>query len=132
MKNGINKTQILGNVGKTPEMKYTGNGTAITTFSVAVNHTYRDGQGQVHEDTEWFAVAAWGKLGEIANQYLDKGSRVFVEGRLKTRSWEQDGVTRYKTELVAKELHLLDGRRAADAEAADDGDEAEGFEDLPF
>jgi single-strand DNA-binding protein len=133
MKNGLNLTQIIGNLGRAPELKTTASGQAVASFSVAVNHTYRDTAGQVKEETEWFSVIAWGKLAAVIAQYAEKGSRVYVQGRMKTRSWEQDGSKHYRTELVAGEVRLLDGRRAdaADAEVADDGT-GDGYDDLPF
>ena len=105
---GINKCEIMGNVGADPEMRYTAVGHAVTNFRVAVNRRWRDTEGQLQEKTEWFRIVTWGRLAEIASMYLQKGSPVYVSGRLETRSFEgHDGLTRYVTELVANDLVLL-------------------------
>ncbi|GIV97669.1 MAG: single-stranded DNA-binding protein [Herpetosiphonaceae bacterium] len=85
----------------------------MTTFRVASNRSWKSTDGQTHEDTEWFSVVAWNKLGEICNQYLTKGTRVYIEGRLQTRSWDdpQTGEKRYKTEVIANDMIILDSRR---------------------
>lgn len=108
---GLNKVLLIGHLGKPPEMKFTAGGKAVTTFTVAVNRPMRTDDGERGEETEWFRVVAWEKLAETCNQYLQKGSRVYLEGRLQTRSWEADGQTHYRTEVVAQELIMLDGRR---------------------
>jgi len=128
--NGLNRVQIIGNVGKTPEMKFTAGGKALTTFSVAVNHTHRDATtGQPVEETEWFNCVCWDKQAETANSYVQKGGLLYVEGRLKTRSWEQDGTKHYKTELIVSDFKLLD-RRPTTGDAAPADDDA--GDDLPF
>jgi single-strand DNA-binding protein len=107
----LNKAMIIGNLGRDPEMRYTGNGQAVTQFTVAVNRNYRDQNGEWKEDTEWFRVVAWGPLAERTAEYLRKGRKVYVEGRLQTRSWEgQDGQKRYTTELIANTVTALDPR----------------------
>jgi len=103
----LNKAMIIGNVGKEPEMQYTPNGKAVTNFSVAVNSKYGE-----KETTEWFSVTAWGKLGETCNSYLTKGQQVYVEGRLQTESWEADGVTKYRTKLIADKVLFLGKRQS--------------------
>ena len=121
--NGLNRVQIIGNVGKTPEMKFTAAGKALTTFSVAVNHTHRDATtGQPVEETEWFNCVCWDKPAETANSYIQKGGLLYVEGRLKTRTWEQDGTRHYKTELVVSDFKLLDRRPSATADTGPDDD----------
>lgn len=112
MARDLNKVMIIGRLGFDPEMRYTPSGSPVTTFRVAVGRQWRDGGGESREETEWFSVVAWNKLGEICSQYLAKGSRVYVEGRLQTRSWEdqQSGQTRYRTEVIASDMILLDNR----------------------
>ena len=93
---------IIGNLGRDPEMRYTPSGQAVTQFTVAVNRNYKDQQGERQEETEWFRVVVWGQQAEFAAEYLRKGDKVYVEGRIQTRQWEgQDGQKRYTTELVA-------------------------------
>ena len=103
----LNRVEIIGNLGKEPEMRYTPNGIAVTSFSVAVNEEWGKEEGQ--QRTEWFACEAWNKAAEILNQYLHKGSKVYIMGRLQTDKWEKDGVAHYKTKLVVKEFIFLDG-----------------------
>jgi single-strand DNA-binding protein len=106
---GLNKVMIIGNLGKDPEMKYMADGTALTSFSVAASRTYAGSDGERKEETEWFAVVTWRKLAEQCSQYLQKGKRVYVEGRLQTRSWDgPDGQRHYRTEVVADRVLFLD------------------------
>ncbi len=108
----LNKVMIIGNVGRDPEMRYTQNGTAITSFSVAAGRRWTTPEGEQREETEWFNVVTWNKLAETASRFVTKGSRVYIEGRLQTRSWEgPDGQKRYRTEVVAQTMILLDGRQ---------------------
>jgi len=109
---GVNKVILLGNVGSDPELKYTTNGAGGSNFSVATNESWTDkNTNEKQERTEWHRIVAWGRLAEICNQYLKKGSKVYIEGRLQTRSWEgQDGQKRYTTEIVAGEMQMLDSR----------------------
>ncbi|MGA1198000.1 MAG: single-stranded DNA-binding protein [Candidatus Latescibacterota bacterium] len=108
---GVNKVIILGNVGADPELRYTPGGAAVTNFNVATNESWTDNNSERQERTEWHRIVVWGRLAEICNQYLRKGSKVYIEGRLQTRSWEgQDGQKRYTTEVVAREMQMLDGR----------------------
>jgi single-strand DNA-binding protein len=107
----LNKAMIIGNLGRDPEMRYTQSGQAVTQFTVAVNRNYKDSSGEWKEETEWFRVVAWGPLAERTAEYLRKGRKVYVEGRLQTRSWEgQDGQKRYTTELIANTVTPLDPR----------------------
>jgi len=104
---GVNKVILVGNLGNDPEIKQTGNGTSLANFSVATSESWtKDGQRQ--ERTEWHRVTCWGKLADIVGQYVTKGSKVYIEGKLQTRSWEQDGQKRYATEIVARDLQMLD------------------------
>jgi single-strand DNA-binding protein len=103
---------IIGNLGKDPEMKYNQDGKPITTFSVAVSRTWKSPDGQQSEETEWFRVVAWERLAETCNEYLRKGSKVYIEGRLKTRKWTaQDGQERQIVEVIASDMQMLDSRQ---------------------
>jgi single-strand DNA-binding protein len=107
----LNKCMIIGNLGADPEMRYTANGNAVTTFRVATSRSYNGNDGERHEETEWFSVVTWNRLAETCAQYLTKGRQVYVEGRMQTRSWDgQDGVKRYRTELIAEEVRFLGQR----------------------
>src|SRR3954471_19375133 len=106
---------IIGNLGRDPEMRYTPSGQAVTQFTVAVNRNYKDQQGERQEETEWFRVVAWGQQAEFAAEYLRKGAKVYVDGRIQTRQWEgQDGQKRYTTELVANTIQNLERRQRED------------------
>ena len=117
MARDLNKVMIIGRLGVDPELRYTSSGGPVATFRVAVGRQWRDGNGETRDETEWFSVVAWNKLAEICSQYLAKGTRVYLEGRLQTRSWDdqQSGQTRYKTELIASDLIILDGREGRSA-----------------
>jgi len=112
MARGINKVILIGNVGQDPEVKYMPSGGAVTNISVATSETWKDkNTGQNQERTEWHRVVLFNRLGEIAGEYLKKGSKVYIEGSLRTRKWQgQDGSDRYTTEIVASEMQMLDGR----------------------
>ncbi len=115
----LNKCMIIGNLGRDPEMRYTPSGQAVTQFTVAVNRNYRDSNNEWQEETEWFRVVVWREAAERAAERLRKGSKVYVEGRLQTRQWEdREGQKRYTTELVAQTVTPLDPR-SRDEEAAD-------------
>lgn len=110
MARSVNKVILIGNLGDAPELRYLGSGDAVCNMSVATNESYTDSDGNEVEKTEWVDVVAWGRLGEICEEYLDKGSQVYFEGKLQTRSWEDnDGNTRYSTEVKAQEMMFLDG-----------------------
>jgi single-strand DNA-binding protein len=112
MSRGLNKVQIIGHLGKDPEMRYTPSGKPVTTFSVAVSRTWNSADGERHSETEWFNVVAWGTLAEICKQYLNKGQQVYVEGRLQTRRWDdKEGVKHTSVEIVANEMMMLGDRR---------------------
>ena len=108
---GINKVILIGNLGNDPEVRYTPSGTAVANVTIATNESWKDrNTGERQERTEWHRVVFFSRLAEIVEQYLKKGSKVFVEGRLQTRSWEQDGVKRYTTEIIANDMQMLDSR----------------------
>ncbi len=111
MARGVNKVILIGNLGGDPEVRYTPNGAAVANVSLATNESWTDRSGERQERTEWHRLVLWSKLAEIAGQYLRKGSKVFVEGRLQTRSWDdQSGQKRYTTEVVVNDMQMLDGR----------------------
>jgi single-strand DNA-binding protein len=114
----LNKAMIIGNLGRDPEMRYTPGGQAVTQFTVAVNRNYKAQNGEWQEETEWFRVVVWAAAAERAAENLRKGNKVYIEGRLQTRQWEdKDGQKRYTTELVANQVTNLE-RRSRD----EDGD----------
>ena len=108
---GINKVILVGNLGNDPEVRYMPNGNAVANVSLATSDSWKDkATGEQQEKTEWHRVVFFNRLAEIVEQYVKKGSKLYVEGRLQTRSWEQDGVKRYSTEIVANEMQMLDSR----------------------
>jgi len=114
MARGINKVILVGNCGGDPETRYLPSGGAVTNITLATSESWKDKQtGQQQERTEWHRVVFFNRLGEIAGEYLKKGSQVYVEGSLRTRQWEKDGVKRYTTEIVASEMQMLGGRGGA-------------------
>lgn len=129
---GLNKVMLIGNLGADPEMRYTANGNAVTTFNVAVNRNYSGPDGERKEETEWFTVVTWNKLAETCSQFLQKGRRAYVEGRLQTRSWEgQDGQRRYRTEVIANTVLFLDRAQAAPLPEDTEDTAAPAAEDVP-
>lgn len=107
----LNKVQMTGRLGADPELRQTAQGHTVTTFRVASNRSWRTADGETHEETEWFRVVAWNRLAEICQQYLAKGSRVYVEGRLQTREWQdQEGQQRAVSEVIASDMIILDRR----------------------
>ncbi len=111
MARGINKVILIGNLGSDPETRYMPGGRAVTNVRLATSESWRDKQsGETKERTEWHNVVFFNKLAEIAGEYLKKGSKVYVEGSLRTRQWEKDGQKHYTTEIVAGEMQMLDGR----------------------
>ena len=112
MAKSVNKVILLGNVGKDPEMKVAASGTAIASFSMATSERFKDKSGEWQDRTEWHALTAFGKVAEIIRDYVKKGSKLYVEGSLRTSSWEdkQSGQKRYKTEIIVNDISLLSGR----------------------
>ena len=111
MARGINKVILVGTCGKDPDTRYMPSGGAVTNISIATNEQWTDKQsGQKQERTEWHNIVFFGRLGEIAGEYLKKGSQVYIEGKLKTEQYEKDGVTRYSTKIIASEMQMLGGR----------------------
>ncbi len=122
MARGINKVILVGNLGKDPETRYTQSNTAVTTLTLATSESWRDkNTGENQERTEWHRVVLWGRLGEIAGEYLQKGRQVYIEGKLQTRKWQdQSGQDRYTTEIVASEMQMLGGKAGGSAALDDD------------
>ncbi len=124
----VNKVILLGNLGKDPEVKYTPQGTPVAKLTVATNYRYKDKNEQWQDQTEWHNVVLWQRLAEIAGEYLKKGSKVYIEGRLQTRSWDdkQTNQKRYMTEVVANDLVLLGGRGEAGGGGGEGGGASRG------
>ena len=132
----LNRVQLLGNLGRDPELRYTADGAAIATLSIATSHAWKDKEGERHEETEWTRVVLFGRQAEVAGDHLRKGSQCLVEGRLRTRKWQdkETGQDRYTTEVVADNLILL-GSRADSAKPAaqePDSEDAAPSGDVPF
>ncbi len=123
----VNKVIVLGNLGRDPETRYTADGAAITNITVATSRRYKDSSGQQQEETEWHRIVFFGRQAEIAAEYLRKGRPVYVEGRLKTRKWQDKdtGADRYSTEIVAETMQLLGGREGAGGGGGSDFETAE-------
>ena len=119
MSKGINKVILIGHIGRDPETRYLPSGGAVTNITVATSESWKDKQsGERQERTEWHKVVFFNKLAEVAGEYLKKGSKVYVEGSLRTRSYEKDGQKHYVTEIVASEMQMLDGRRDSGSDEA--------------
>ncbi len=118
MSKSVNKVILVGNVGKDPEVKFTPSGTPVAKFSIATNEKYKDRSGEWQERVEWHNIVAWQRLAEIIGEYVAKGSKLYIEGKLQTSSWEdrQSGATKYRTEIVAREIVLLGPTRDGDAQ----------------
>jgi single-strand DNA-binding protein len=125
---GVNKVILIGNLGQDPEVRYMPNGGAVTNFSLATSETWKDkNTGEQQERTEWHRVVMFRRLAEIAGEYLKKGSKVYIEGKLQTRKWQdQQGNDRYTTEIVADQMQMLDSRGGGSADFASRGDNAQG------
>lgn len=116
---GVNKVIIVGNLGQDPEIKYTSGGDAVANFSVATSETWKDKAGAKQERTEWHRCVAWRKLAEIIQQYVRKGSKIYIEGKLQTRKWQgSDGQDRYTTEIVVDQMQMLDGKSGGQSQSA--------------
>jgi len=151
MARSVNQVILLGNLTRDPELRQTPNGQSVVSFSLALNRAYKDQSGEWQEATDYIDVVAWGPLAERVSQYLTKGRRALVQGRLQSRSWEQDGQKRSKVEVLANDVTFLDGRSDGDAPATtsstapassngkkkdtvieDIGDEPINLDDIPF
>jgi single-strand DNA-binding protein len=130
---GLNKMTVIGYLGTDPEMRYTPNGNPVTSFRLASTRSYTNSGGERQQETEWFTVVAWNQLGEQCNQYLTKGRRVYVDGRLRSRSWEgQDGQVRFVNEINAGTVLFLDRQTQGQSSSEEQSEPAIDPEDLPF
>ena len=133
----MNKMIIIGNLGRDPEMRYTPSGQAVTNFTIATNYRYTTAEGEAREETEWFRISVWGRQAESCNQYLTKGRKVYVEGRLRSRTYEtREGETRFANEITATDVRFIDTTASRAEEfpqgAEQDADTGMEANDLPF
>ena len=132
----VNKVILVGNLGRDPEVRYMPNGDAVCNFSIATTESWKDKQGVKQDKTEWHNIVMYRKLAEIAGEYLKSGSSVYIEGKLQTRKWEKDGVTRYSTEIIADQIQMLGGKSAPNSEsntsapAKQNNEPSSGFDDF--
>ncbi len=127
MAKDLNKVMLIGRLGTDPDMRYTPNGAPVASFRMACSRRRTTAEGEAREETDWFTVVTWNKLAEIVSQYLNKGSRVYIEGRLQTRQWEdQNGQRRNVTEIVANDMIMLDSRRQSERVESGEHGEANG------
>jgi single-strand DNA-binding protein len=124
----VNKVILVGNLGRDPEVRYMPNGEAVANFSIATTENWKDQSGVKQEKTEWHNIVMYRRLAEIAGEYLKKGRPVYIEGRLQTRKWEKDGVTRYTTEIIGDQMQML-GSKSDSGGASYDGGQADAPED---
>ncbi|MGA9116608.1 MAG: single-stranded DNA-binding protein [Bacteroidota bacterium] len=138
MARSLNKVMLIGNLGKDPELRYTSSGVAVATFTLATNESWKDQEGNMQERTEWHTIVAWRRLAEICGEWLKKGKKVYIEGRLQTRSFDDKntGTKRYVTEIVADNMIMLDSKPGADAAASAPSEDLPAGggkdDDLPF
>ncbi len=122
MPKSLNKAMLIGNLGKDPELRYTTSGVAVVSFSIATSESWKDQEGNLQERTEWHNIVAWRKLAEICGEWLKKGKKVYIEGRIQTRSYDdKNGVKKYITEIVADDMIMLDGAGGAGRSVAQGG-----------
>jgi len=137
---GLNKVMLIGHLGKDPELSYTPNGTAVCKFTIATDESYKGDDGNIVPKTEWHNITAWRKLGELCAQYLKKGSRVYLEGKIQTDSYEKDGKKSYFTKVVISEMLMLDSKGGGNATApvgansngVETSSDVKSDDDLPF
>lgn len=121
---GVNKVILVGRLGKDPEVRHLENGATVANFSMATSETYKDRQtGERREQTEWHNIVLWRGLAEVAEKYVKKGDMIYVEGKLRTRSWEKDGITRYTTEVVGDNMTMLGGGNSGGQGGSSSGNE---------
>ena len=132
---GVNKVILVGNLGKDPEVKYLDNGVAVANFSLATTENYKNKEGEKVSQTEWHNIVLWRGLAEVAEKYLKKGASVYIEGKIKTRKWEdKDGNTRYNTEILADNMTMLGGKKDSQENTTNPPQEtaSDKADDLPF
>ena len=145
MPKSVNKVILVGNVGKDPEVKYSPSGTPVAKFSMATNERFKDRSGEWQDRVEWHNIVAWQRLAEIVGEYVESGSKLYIEGKLQTSRWEdhQSGQTKYRTEVIAREIVLLGSRNNGQADLQPDhsgqesqrettAENTEDLEDIPF
>ena len=125
----LNRVQLIGHLGKDPETRFTPSGKKVASFSVAVDRHWKSADGETKEATDWFNVEAWGRLGEICQEYLQKGRLVYIEGALRTDQYEHEGEKRYWTKVVALQMQMLDRKRGEEEPVAPQAEEGE---EIPF
>jgi len=130
----LNKTMLIGNLGADVDTRYTKTQVAVATFRIATTERWKDNEGKSQESTEWHRIVAFGRLAEICSEYLSKGSRIYLEGRLQTRKWQDaEGATRFTTEIIAREMKMLGGGERTDIPVPpEDGNEPPPSDDVPF
>ena len=132
MSNSVNKATLIGNLTKDPELRQTPNGTSVCSFTIATNHSWKDANGAKQEKPEYHNIVAWGKLAEICGNYLTKGRKVYLEGRIQTRDWEgEDGIKRYRTEIIAENMVMLGGRSDMDSNSGSDNYDSQMHSSMP-
>jgi len=114
----MNKAMIIGNLGNDPEIRYTQKGAAVATFSIATTEKWKDENGAQQEHTDWHRIVAWKGLAEVCGDHLKKGSKVYIEGKMQTRKWEENGITRYTTEIIAKSMEMLGGKNIKETDSS--------------
>jgi len=128
----VNRVHLIGRLGQNPEIRTTESGNTVANFSVATSEKWKDKNGNKQEDTEWHRIVIWGKLAEVVEKYVKKGDMLYLEGKLKTRTWEKDGVTRYATEIHAYSMQMLGGKNETSALQETGGSNSAEQDDLPF
>ena len=130
---GINKVILVGNLGKDPEVRHLDNGVAVANFSLATTENYKNKEGERVSQTEWHNVVLWRGLAEVAEKYLKKGANVYIEGKIKTRKWEdKEGITRYSTEILGDNMTMLGGKSPSENKAEQSSKSEDPKDDLPF
>ena len=130
---GVNKVILVGNLGKDPEVRYLDNGVAVANFSLATTENYKNKEGERVSHTEWHNIVLWRGLAEVAEKYLKKGASIYVEGKIKTRKWEdKEGVTRYTTEILGDNMTMLGGKPSSQNTVKIDSQLEDPKDDLPF
>ena len=130
---GVNKVILVGNLGKDPEVRHLDSGVAVANFSLATTESYKNKQGERVNQTEWHNIVLWRGLAEVAEKYLKKGSSIYIEGRIKTRKWEdKEGVTKYTTEILGDNMTMLGGKPMPEGKSEEASEPQDAKDDLPF